>query len=168
LALLKKFRINNQIRAREVRVIDEEGKNLGVMKLEEALKLAFERHLDLVEIAPKANPPVVKIVDYGKFLYQQKKKEKEKKKKQKELKCIRIGFKESEHDLSYKAEKVTEFLEEGSPVRIDLILRGREKIFVQEAKEKIKKFLEKIEIEYKFIQEPKKVPRGISALIIKK
>ena len=149
-------------------MIDEEGKNLGVMKLEEALKMAFERHLDLVEITSKANPPVVKIVDYGKFLYWQRKKEKEKKKQQKELKCIRIGFKESEHDLNFKAKKISEFLEDGHQVRIDLILRGREKAFSEQAIEKIKNFLEKIEISYKIIQEPKKVPRGISAMIVKK
>ena len=148
--------------------MDEEGKNLGIMKLEEALKMAFERNLDLVEIAPNANPPVVKIIDYGKFLYWQKKKEKEKKKQQKELKCIRIGFKESEHDLDFKAKKISEFLEEGHQVRVDLILRGREKIFADQGIEKLKKFLEKINFEFKIIQEPKKVPRGISAMIVKK
>jgi len=165
---IKKFRINNQIRAREVRVVDEVGKNLGVMKLEEALKMAFERHLDLVEIAPKVNPPVVKIIDYGKFLYWQRKKEKEKKKQQKELKCIRIGFKESEHDLDFKVKKISEFLENGHQVRIDLILKGREKAFKDQAIEKIKNFLEKIKVNYKIIQEPKKVPRGISTMIVKK
>ena len=151
-----------------MRVIDEKGKNLGVMKIEEALKMAFERHLDLIEIAPKANPPVVRIDDYGRFLYWQRKKEKEKKKTQKEMKCLRIGFKESEHDLNFKAKKISEFLEKGHPIRIDLMLRGREKMFFEQAKEKLKKFLEKIETDYRIIQEPKKVPRGLSTVLIKK
>ena len=94
----KKYRLNNQIKARELRVIDEQGKNLGIMPTSQALALAYEKNLDLVEITEKTSPPVAKIMDFGKFLYQQKRLAK-KEKKRKELKIIRIGFKEGEKDL---------------------------------------------------------------------
>ena len=148
-------------------MIDEEGKNLGVMSLSDALKIAYQKNLDLVQITEKVDPPVVRIVDYGKFLYHQKKESKKVQKKD-DMKVIRLGFKEGEHDLKTKAKKIDNFLQSGYKVRVDLYLRGREKIFSDLAREKLKEFLEVLETDFKIIQDIKKVPRGISAVIIKK
>ena len=167
----KKFLINNQIRASKVRVIDEDGKNLGIFPLEEALKIAKERNLDLIQITDKADPPVCKISDYGKFLYQMKKRERGKRKeKGGEVKGIRLGFNISEHDMETKANQAKEFLEEGNRIQVEMVLRGREKNLTEFAKEKIKKFLEILEskIPIKVEQELKRVPRGFIMIISKK
>jgi translation initiation factor IF-3 len=169
--LEKKFLINNQIRASKVRVIDEDGKNLGIFPLEEALKIAKERNLDLIQITDKADPPVCKISDYGKFLYQMKKRERGKRKeKGGEVKGIRLGFNISEHDMETKANQAKEFLEEGNRIQVEMVLRGREKNLTEFAKEKIKKFLEILEskIPIKVEQELKRVPRGFIMIISKK
>jgi len=169
--LEKKFLINNQIRANKVRVIDEQGKNLGVFSLEEALEMAKERNLDLIQITEKVDPPVCRIFDYGKFLYQMKKKEKEKRKeKGKEIKGIRLGFNISEHDMETRANQAKEFLEEGNRIQIEMILRGRERELTNFAKEKIKRFLEILEskVQIKVEQDLKKVPRGFIMIISKK
>jgi translation initiation factor IF-3 len=169
--LEKKFLINNQIRASKVRVIDENGKNLGIFSLEEALKIAKERNLDLIQITDKADPPVCKISDYGKFLYQMKKRERGKRKeKGGEVKGIRLGFNISEHDMEIKANQAKEFLEEGNRIQVEMVLRGREKNLTEFAKEKIKKFLEILEskITIKVEQELKRVPRGFIMIISKK
>jgi translation initiation factor IF-3 len=169
--LEKKFLINNQIKANKVRVIDEEGKNLGVFSLEEALRMAREHNFDLIQITDKVDPPVCRIFDYGKFLYQMKKKEKEKRKeKGGETKGIRLGFNISEHDMEIRAKQAREFLEEGKRIQIELILRGREKELADFAKEKMKKFVEILEkmIPIKIDQELKKVPRGFIMIISKK
>src|SRR3989344_5082692 len=125
----KAFRINNQIRALDVTVIDDEGKQLGVMKISDALQLAREKELDLVEVGPNVQPPIAKIMDYGKYIYQKERQEKKAKTKQKEqgLKTVRVGFKTGEHDLQFKSKQVSEFLQEGNVVKIELTLRGREK-----------------------------------------
>lgn len=167
----KKFLINNQIRASKVRIIDDQGKNLGIFSLEEALKMAKERNLDLIQITDKADPPVCRIFDYGKFLYQIKKKEREKRKeKGVEIKGIRLGFNISEHDMEIRANQAKEFLEKGNRIQIEMILRGREKLLTDFAKEKIKKFLEILEskIPIKVEQELKKVPRGFIMIVSKK
>ena len=167
----KKFLINNQIKASKVRVIDESGKNLGIFSLEEALKIAKEHNLDLIQITDKAEPPVCKISDYGKFLYQMKKREKGKKKERGgEIKGIRLGFNISEHDMETRANQAKEFLEEGNKIQIEMILRGREKALTDFAKEKIKRFLEILEnkIPIKVEQDLKRVPRGFIMIISKK
>ena len=167
----KKFLINNQIKASKVRVIDEDGKNLGVFPLEEALKIAKERNLDLIQITDRVDPPVCKISNYGKFLYQMKKKERGKRKeKGGEVKGIRLGFNISEHDMETKANQAKEFLEEGNRIQVEMVLRGREKNLTEFAKEKIKKFLEILEskIPIKVEQELKRVPRGFIMIISKK
>jgi len=163
----KKYRLNNQIKAREVRVIDEEGKNLGVMPTSQALSLAYERNLDLVEITEKVSPPVAKIMNFGKFLYQQKRAVK-KERKRKELKIIRIGFKEGEKDLETKAKKIDGFLKEGEKVRIEIRLRGRERNFFDLGQKKLLSFLEKISQEYRIIQEVRRAPTGWNLVIDKK
>lgn len=168
---LKKPLINRQIRDREVRVVDETGKQLGVMSLEKALQEAEERNLDLIQVTEKVTPPVCKIMDYGKYLYQEKKKEKQAVKKQKggELKGIRLTFNISQHDMETRAKQAEKFLKEGDKIRIELILRGREKALGNFAKEKINKFLEVMGtlLPYKVERELKREPRGFSMIISK-
>ena len=154
-----------------MRLIDETGQQLGVMNLEKALQLAWERHLDLIQVTEKVEPPVCKIMDYGKYLYQEKKKEKATTKKQKGgyLKGIRLTFNISQHDLETRARQTEKFLKEGDKVRIEMILRGREKALGNFAKEKINKFLETLQslYPYKVERELKREPRGFSMIISK-
>jgi len=128
--------INEEIRDKEVRVIGEDGNQLGVMSSREALKLAEEAELDLVKISPKANPPVCKIVDYGKYKYELTKREKEAKKKQKiiEIKEIRLSPNVEMNDLKTKANNARKFLEKGDKVKVTLRFRGREMAHVGNSK----------------------------------
>ncbi|MGQ9548433.1 MAG: translation initiation factor IF-3 [Roseiflexus sp.] len=132
-AIRDRLRINNRIRAREVRLIDENGAQVGIVPIRDALSMAEERGLDLVEVAPNAVPPVCRILDYGKFRYEQSKKEREARKNQKqvEVKQIRLEPKTDEHDLEVKAKQARRFLLEGDKVKFNLRFRGRE-IFHQE------------------------------------
>lgn len=166
--LLKKPLINNQIRAYQVRVIDETGKQLGVFSLTEALRLARERNLDLIQVTEKVEPPVCKIGDYGKYLYWLQKKEKGVKKSGK-VKGIRLRFNISRHDLETRARQAEKFLREGNKVKIEMILRGREKALGDFAKEKINQFLEILEklIPIKIEGKPKREPRGFTMIISK-
>lgn len=166
----KKYLINNQIRAEKVRVIDKEGKQIGIFSLEEALKMAKEKGLDLVQITDKVDPPICKIVDYGKFLYEMKKREKKTKGKTVEMKTIRLSFNISLHDLETKGNQAIKFLKDGHPLMIEMILKGREKLFEDFAKEKFEKFLEIIKqnIEIKIDEPLKKVPKGFIMRVSKK
>lgn len=127
-AIAKVTRLNHLIRANELRVIDQDGKQLGVMTRGDALRLAEEQELDLVEISPEANPPVAKIIDWGKFNYQRTKQLQKSKKSAKsfEIKQMRFGLKIGEHDLGVKSRKITGFLEAGHKVKITVFYRGRE------------------------------------------
>jgi len=138
------LRINRQIRADKVRVISKEGKQIGVITLSEALKLADEDGLDLVEIAPNATPPVCKIIDYGKFKYQQIKKEKESRKAQHQVKVKEIKFKPNidTHDFLTKEKHAKEFIEKGYKVRITCTFRGREMLHVERGEKVIKRLVE--------------------------
>src|SRR5438067_8293649 len=120
--------MNDRIRAREVRVIDNEGNQLGVMQPFEALKIARERGLDLVEISPNANPPVCKIQDYGKFLYEKEKQERAAKKHQKVITVKEVKFRINvdEHDYQTKKNHVLRFLDDGDKVKATIFFRGRE------------------------------------------
>jgi len=142
---------------------------LGVLDTYKAIQIAQEQGLDLVEIAPTANPPVCKIIDYGKYKYQQAKKEQQKKAKQKkiEIKGVRIRLSTSLHDLEYKAKQAGEFLTEGNKVRIEIKLKGREKAHQDLAKEKLNNFLKLIPVEHKIEEEPKKSPIGLIMTISK-
>lgn len=124
----KDTRINEQIRVREVRLIDDEGNQKGIVPTLEALKMAKERELDLVEVAPTANPPVCKILDFGKYRFEQEKKLRDSKKNQKVLKLkeIRMQPKIGSGDLDTKAKHVQEFLDEGAKVKVTVRFRGRE------------------------------------------
>ena len=120
--------INEQIRDREVRLIGQDGEQLGVMPITEAMKLAREAELDLVKIAPTAKPPVCKIIDYGKYRYEQARKEKEAKKKQKtiEIKEVRLSPNIDENDLNTKVNAARKFIEKGNKVKVTIMFRGRE------------------------------------------
>ncbi len=121
-------RINEAIRAREVRVIDADGTQLGVMPLRQALALAEERGLDLVEVAPDARPPVCRLMDYGKYLYERQKREREARKAQRqiEVKEVRLRPKTGEHDVQVVLRKARSFLEDGDKVKVRIRFRGRE------------------------------------------
>ena len=121
-------RINREIRAKEVRVIDPEGKQLGILPVYEALRLATNYELDLVEVSPKSEPPVCRIMDYGKFKYQQSKKAHDAKKKQAvvHLKEVKMRPKTEEHDFQFKLRHVERFLKEGNKTKITIVFRGRE------------------------------------------
>ena len=124
----KNTRINEMIRTREVRLIDGEGEQLGVMPTTEALSMAEEKGLDLVEVSPNANPPVCKLMDYGKYKFELDKKTRDAKRKQKQtqLKEIRMQPKIEPHDLQFKTKHVKQFLEEGNKVKVTIRFRGRE------------------------------------------
>lgn len=120
--------MNGSIRAASLRVVDEDGSQLGVLTRSEALSLAEERGLDLVEVSPNADPPVAKIVDWGKYNYQKTKQQQKNKQNAKtlEVKQMRFGLKISDHDLGVKLKKVTGFLEAGHKVKLTVVFRGRE------------------------------------------
>ncbi len=128
--------INEQIRDREVRLVGEDGEQLGIMSAKEALKIAAEADLDLVKIAPKAQPPVCKIVDYGKYRYEQTRREKEAKKKQKtvELKEVRLSPNIDTNDMNTKVNNAKKFIAKGNRVKVTLRFRGREMAHVQQSK----------------------------------
>lgn len=166
----KRYRINQYIRSSTVRVIDEDGSNLGVMETPEALRIAQERGLHLIEIAPTANPPVCKIMDFGKFKYEREKGEREHGKKQKEVevKGIRIGFTTGKHDLQMRADQIKKFIEDGDKVRIQMKLTGREKAHGPLALQKFKEFLDMLPMEFNLEMPPKRFPQGFIAIVGRK
>ncbi len=128
LSIDKKTRMNRQIRAREVRLIDDEGNQLGIVEIREAQKIADERGLDLVEVAPNANPPVCRVMDFGKYLYQEKKRAQEAKKKQHIFQVKEVKFRPmiDPHDYTVKLKRLLRFLDEGDKVKATVQFRGRE------------------------------------------
>lgn len=168
---ISRVRINHQIKAPELRVITEEGANLGAISLSEALKEARARNLDLIEISPNAVPPVAKIMDYGKFQYAERKKQKETKSRVQtsELKVVQVKIGTGEHDLELKARKASEWLAEGNRVKIDLYLIGRAKYMdINFLKERMDRLFKLITTEYRVASEPIKGPKGLSAVLEKK
>lgn len=127
------IRVNNEIRAAKIRAIDDEGRQVGIITREEALDMALKKSLDLVEVAPEANPPVCRIMDYGKYRYEQTRKEKEAKKKQHVVKVKEIKFHPNieDHDYQVKLRHILEFLEKGNKVKITLTFRGREFVHME-------------------------------------
>lgn len=138
--------INEQIRVKEVQVISENGEKLGTMDTRKAIDIAFEKNLDLVLVAPNGNPPVCKIMNYGKYKFEQAKKEKEAKKKQKvtELKELRITPNTEEHDFNFKVKNARKFLEDGCKVKITVRFRGRELNYVKLGENILNKFIEEL------------------------
>ncbi|MFH0853068.1 MAG: translation initiation factor IF-3 [bacterium] len=139
----KRLRLNHFIRDPEVRVIDENNNQLGVIKTTEALRLAQEHDLDLVEVAPNAKPPVCRILDYGAYQYQQEKSERKSKAKQKksEIKGIRLSFKMGQHDIEVRSKQSRKFVDQGHKVRLEILLKGRERAHRNLAVEKLKTFV---------------------------
>ena len=139
--------INEQIRDKEIRVIGEEGEQLGIMSAKDALKLAKEANLDLVKIAPTAKPPVCKIIDYGKYRYEIARKEKEAKKKQKvtDVKEIRLSPNIDANDLNTKANQARKFITKGDKVKVALRFRGREMAHMTSSKQILDDFYSKLE-----------------------
>ena len=138
--------INEQIRDKEVRVIEEEGQQLGVMSPKDAMKLAREAEVDLVKIAPSAKPPVCKLVDYGKYKYELVRKEKEAKKKQRtiEVKEVRLSPNIDVNDLNTKCNSARKFIEKGDKVKVSLRFRGREMAHIDSSKHILEDFAEKL------------------------
>jgi translation initiation factor IF-3 len=163
-----KTRINNAIRAKELRVIGAKGENLGVITVEEALKEADKVNLDLIEISPKANPPVAKIMDFGQYRYETKRKASEVKSKSHvtETKSVQVKIGTGEHDQALKAKRASEWLNEGHRVKVDLFLSGRYK-YMEPAflKERLERFLKIIPAEYKLADEIKKSPKGFTTTL---
>ncbi|PKM93309.1 MAG: translation initiation factor IF-3 [Firmicutes bacterium HGW-Firmicutes-1] len=150
--------INEQIRDREVRLIDEEGNQLGIMSAKDAQKLAREKNLDLVKISPKAIPPVCKIIDYGKFRYEQAKKEKEARKKQNiiTLKEVRLSPNIEEHDITTKKKQAEKFLKNGDKVKVSVRFRGREMAHTNVGREILLEFAKGLE-EISDVEKPPKM-----------
>lgn len=164
-------RTNHQIRAKELRVIGADGENIGVVTLQEALRAAQEAELDLIEISPNANPPVAKIMDYGKFLYDQKKKAKEAKSKAHtvEVKNVQVKLATGEHDLGLKAKRASEWLAGGDRVKLELFLRGREKYMDDKfLRERLNRIVNLITEDFQVADPVKKVPKGYAMIIEKK
>ena len=162
--------INGQIRDKEVRVIAENGDQLGVMPVKEAMKLAQEAELDLVKIAPKAQPPVCKIIDYGKYRYELARKEKEAKKKQKtvEVKEVRISPNIDTNDLNTKVNNAKKFIAKGNKVKVTLRFRGREMTHMQQSKHILDDFAEML-AEVAVVEKPAKLEgRSMSMVLTEK
>lgn len=138
--------INEQIRDREIRLIGQDGEQLGIMSASEAMKMAREAELDLVKIAPAAKPPVCKIIDYGKYRYELARKEKEARKKQKtiEIKEVRLSPNIDDNDLNTKVSAARKFIQKGDKVKVTLRFRGREMAHVQSSKQILDVFAEKL------------------------
>ncbi len=166
----KKILVNNQIKAREIRLIDETGKQLGIVPFEKAAQIAIERKLDLIQVTKKVKPPVCRLGDYGKYLYREKKKEKTtQKQKGGELKGIRLTFNISQHDLETRVRQAEKFLAKGNKIRVELPLKGRQKALQNFAKGKIDKFIENLKEKtaIKIERGLKKKPRGFTVIISK-
>ena len=166
--MVNKHRINNFIRAENVRLIGPQGENFGVVSTRDAIVKALELGFDLVEISPNTVPPIAKIVDYGKFLYSENKKQKAIKSKTHivEVKSLQIKVGTGDHDLNLKAKKASEWLKEGHRVKIDLFLPGRTK-YMNESflKERLERVFKLITEDFKITEEPKKSMKGLTAMI---
>ncbi len=163
-----KTRINNAIKARELRVVGANGENLGVLSIQDALRAADDANLDLIEISPNAKPPVAKIMDFGQYRYDKKRKASEVKSKSHvtETKSVQVKIGTGEHDQQLKAKRAGEWLNEGHRVKVDLFLWGRYK-YMEEGflKERLERFLKIIPAEYKLADEIKRSPKGFTCTI---
>ncbi|OGL67134.1 translation initiation factor IF-3 [Candidatus Uhrbacteria bacterium RIFCSPHIGHO2_01_FULL_63_20] len=144
------YKANESIIAPEVRVIDENGVPLGVLPIAKAIATAREREMDLVEVSPKAEPPVCRITDYGQFKYQKEKEARKQKAQSKEveIKGVRLSLRIGDHDLETRHQQAKSFLEDGDKVKIEIILRGREKGHQDIAREVVKKFMEILKTDF--------------------
>lgn len=161
------YLINDQIRAKEVRVIGTDGNPIGVMSTNEALAIADENGMDLVLIAPQATPPVCKIIDYGKFLFEQTKRQKEAKKNQKVVSVKEIWLKPKieEHDFNFKAKNAIKFLKDGDKVKVTVRFRGREMYYADSGREILLKFVEALQEYGDAERNPKMEGRNMGIII---
>jgi translation initiation factor IF-3 len=161
------LRINDQIRAREVRVVTDTNEQMGVMSLRSALQIAEERHMDLVEVAPNGKPPVCRIMNYGKYRYEQQKREKEAKKKQKVLilKEVKLRPNIEDHDFYVKMKAAQRFLAEGSKVKVTIMFRGREMSHPELGKKLLVRFAEELKEIARVEKEPKIEGRNMTMVI---
>ena len=162
--------INEQIRDKEVRLIGEDGEQLGIMSAKEAFKLAKEANLDLVKIAPTANPPVCKIIDYGKYKYEMARREKEAKKKQKtvDVKEVRLSPNIDKNDLNTKVNNAKKFIQKGDKVKVTLRFRGREMAHMATSKHILDDFTEMMN-DVAMVEKPAKLEgRSISMVLTEK
>ena len=159
--------INEQIRDREIRLIGEDGEQLGIMSAREAMKIAQEAELDLVKIAPAAKPPVCKIIDYGKYKYEQARKEKEAKKKQKtvEVKEVRLSPNIDTNDLNTKINNAKKFISKGNKVKVTLRFRGREMAHVQQSKHILDDFAETL-ADVAVVEKPAKMEGRAMSMVL--
>ncbi|WP_407702365.1 translation initiation factor IF-3 [Tepidimicrobium xylanilyticum] len=167
---IKELQINEEIREKEVRLIDVDGNQLGIMPTKKALEVAYERKLDLVLVAPNAKPPVCRIMDYGKYKYELSKKEKEARKNQKTInvKEVRMTPNIDEHDLKVKAKRAIDFLKNGDKVKVSVRFRGRELGHTDAGKEVLERFSELIS-EYGVIDKhPKMEGRNMIMYLVPK
>jgi translation initiation factor IF-3 len=164
--ITKKVRVNSDIRAPRVRVVDPLG-NHGIYSIEDALDLARDRELDLVEIAPEADPPVVKIIDYGKYRYELQKKEKESRKKTStvSLKEIRFRPHTDTHDFEFKTKHAHSFLEEGNKVKAWVQFRGRDIIYQDQGMDLLRRFIEELQDVAKVDQPPRMEGRRMTTIL---
>jgi translation initiation factor IF-3 len=160
----QRVRVNRDIRVPEVRVIDSDGEQLGVLETQEALKLAQSKQLDLVEVAPGAKPPVCKILDFNKYKYQMKKREK--KQKRSELKELRFTTQIQENDLNTKVRHMKKFLESGDKVRVTVIFRGREIVHRNRGQELINHIMESIGDIAKIDENAKSRGRALQVILV--
>ena len=163
----KELRINDQIRAREVRVVSDNNEQLGVMSLRSARQIAEERHLDLVEVAPNGRPPVCRIMNYGKYRYEQQKREKEAKKKQKilTLKEVKLRPNIEDHDFYVKMKAAQRFLGEGSKVKVTIMFRGREMSHPELGEKLLMRFADELKDVAHVEKEPKVEGRNMTMVI---
>ena len=168
--IAKEALINEEIRARELRVIAADGEQLGIMSRDDALDLAEQKSLDLVCISPKADPPVCKILDYGKFKYEQQKTEKEAKKKQHttQVKEMRLSTFIEDHDIMVKAKTGAKFLKEGDKLKVSLRFRGRERDYVARGLEVMKKYAEAVSEVSNIESKPKMEGRSLTMVLAPK
>jgi translation initiation factor IF-3 len=166
----KGLRVNERIRIKEVRVILPDGTQLGILPTEEALQKAYSMTLDLVEVAPEARPPVCRIMDYGKYRYEQSKKAREAKKKQTviELKEIKLRPKTEEHDFLFKARHAERFLKEGNKAKITMMFRGREMVRMDRGKALLTRFVEALKDVAVVEQAPKVEGRNMTLILAPK
>jgi len=160
--------VNEEIHSSNVRVIDVDGKQLGIFTVKDALKLSGERGQDLVEIAPQAKPPVCKIIDYGKFKYEQQKREKIQRKNQQVslLKEIRLHPNTDVHDFEFKAKHATNFIEEGNKVKAVVMFKGREMAYKEQGKDLLNRLIEKL-VDIAKVETPIKMEgRNMSVILV--
>lgn len=163
-----RIRVNHHIKSPQVRVIGSAGENLGVITISEALNKAHEAGLDLIEISPNATPPVCKIMDYGKFQYDENKKQKAAKAKAHviEVKSLQVKIGTGDHDLALKAKKASEWLKEGQRIKLDLFLPGRAKYLDPKfLEERLQRLLVLLTEPYKLAEKPQKSIKGLSTII---